>query len=119
MTTINMETEKSAIKSVLDGYITSVENADMGLYSRVVAHDPSMVNFGTAVGDIVVGWSALKEVMEAQNAALSGTKITTKDVTINISREGQFAWATSLWNFRAVVGEQEIKSSVHWLHLDT
>jgi ketosteroid isomerase-like protein len=71
-----------------------------------------MVNFGTGAGDRVVGWRALKDVIEAQNAALSGTKIVVSDVTVHISPEGQFAWATSLWDFKATVGEQVIDMPV-------
>ena len=96
MTAVNIGTEKIAVKSALDNYITSVENADIELYARTVANDSDMVNFGTSAGDRVVGWNTLKEVMTAQNAALSGTKISVSDVTINISPDEQFAWATLL-----------------------
>jgi ketosteroid isomerase-like protein len=106
--TVNVEAEKAAIKSVLDNYVTSVEKADMGLYAKTVAHDPGMVNFGTAASERIVGWDALREVMEAQNAALSGTKIAASDVTVNVSSEGRFAWATSLWEFKATMGGQAI-----------
>ena len=50
--------------------------------------------------------------MTAQNAALSGTKISVSDVTVNISPDEQFAWATSLWDFKATVGEQAIEMRV-------
>ena len=55
MTAINIETEKIVVKSALDNYVTSVENADMGLYARTVDNDSDMVNFGTGPGDRVVG----------------------------------------------------------------
>jgi len=104
----DIEAEKTKIKAVLDSYITSIENEDMGLYSRIIMHDPDMVNFGTAVTERIVGWEALRNLIEAQNAALSETKITQSDVTIDLSPEGQFAWATSLWNFRATMDSQTI-----------
>ena len=109
MTTMNLEAEKSAVKSVLDRYIASVEDADIELYAKNVAHDPDMVNFGTDASEHIVGWPALREAIEAQNAALSGTKITQRDVTINVSPEGRFAWATSLWDFKATMGGQAIE----------
>ena len=117
MTTVNIEIEKVAIKSTLENYITSVENADMTLYARIMAHDEDMVIFGAGAGDHIVGWSALKAVMEAQNAALSGIKIAADDVTIHVSPEGQFAWATSLWDFKAIMGEMAIEMPVRcsWL----
>jgi len=109
MATLNVETEKSAIKSVLDRYITSIENADIELYTKILAHDPDMVNFGTDARERIVGWDALREAIQAQNAALSGTKITQSDVTINIAPDGRFAWATSLWDFRATMEGQAIE----------
>ncbi len=109
MTTLNVETEKSAIKSVLDGYITSIENGDIELYGKILAHDPDMVNFGTDATERIVGWDALREAILAQNAALSGTKITQSDVTINIAPDGRFAWATSMWDFRATMEGQSIE----------
>lgn len=106
--TVNVEAEKAAIKSVLDNYVTSIEKADIGLYAKTVAHDPGMVNFGTAASERIVGWDALREAIEAQNAALSGTKIAVSDITVNASSEGRFAWATSLWDFKATMGGQAI-----------
>jgi hypothetical protein len=109
---MNLDAEKSAVKSVLDRYITSLENADIELYDKTVVHDPNMVNFGTDACDHIVGWTALREAIQAQNAALSGTKITQRDVTINVSPEGRFAWATSLWDFKAMMGLQAIELPV-------
>lgn len=108
MTTMNIDNEKVAVKNTLDSYVTSVENADIELYAKTVVNDLNMVNFGTGAGDRVVGWNALRKVMEAQNAALSATKISVSDITINISPEGNFAWATSLWDFKATMGGKAI-----------
>ena len=93
---VNVEAEKAAIKSVLDNYVTAVENADIELYDRVVANDPDMVNFGTDASEHIVGCDALRKAIEAQFAALPGTKIAVSDVTINVLSGGRFAWATSL-----------------------
>jgi uncharacterized protein (TIGR02246 family) len=106
--TVNVEAENAAIKSVLDNYVTSVEKADMELYAKTVAHDQDMVNFGTAAAERIVGWDALREVMEAQNVALSETKITASDVTVNVRSGRRFAWATSIWDFKATMGGQAI-----------
>ena len=109
---LDIEAEKAKVKEVLDGYVTSIENEDMALYAKVMAHDEDMVNFGSGAADRIVGWKALEKVILDQNAALSGTKITASDVTISISPDGKFAWATSLWNFKAMMGEQGIELPV-------
>jgi len=109
---LDIEAEKAKVKEVLQGYVTSIENEDMALYAKVMAHDEGMVNFGSGAADQIVGWKALEKVILGQNAALSGTKITASDETIRISPDGKFAWATSLWNFKAMIGEQALELPV-------
>lgn len=104
-----VDAEKAAIRDVLDGYVRAVATEDMDLYGQAVAHDPAMVNFGTGAEERIVGWAALQEMMNAQNEALSNTSITQRDVTINVAPDGQFAWATSLWDLSATVGEDKIE----------
>ena len=105
---VDIEAEKTAIKAVLDNYVTSVENEDMELYGKNVAHGTVMVNFG-AFGDPIVGWEALEKVMAGQNEALSQIKITASDVSIRVSPSGKFAWATCLWDFKAMMGENPVE----------
>jgi ketosteroid isomerase-like protein len=104
----DIEAEKAAVKTVLDQYVTSVENEDMNTYGQFVAHDDKMMNFG-GFGDPIVGWDALKEVMEGQNEALSETEITVSDMVIHVSEMGNLAWATCLWNLKAIMGENPIE----------
>lgn len=106
---VNVEAEKAAIRAVLDGYITSIENEDMALYARIIAHDPNMVNFGTDAVERIVGWDALEKLINAQNAAWSGTNIEARDVTINLLAGGRSAWATSLWHLNTTVAGQPIE----------
>jgi len=100
---VNVEAEKAAIRSVLDNYVKAVENSDIELYGKVVANDLDMVNFGTDASERIVGWDALKKTMEAQFVALPGSRIAVSDVTVNVLSGGRFAWATSLWVFKATV----------------
>jgi len=109
---VDIEAEKSAVKVVLDNYIISIENEDIELYGKIFVQDPDMVNFGTGANERIVGWETLKKVIEDQNAALSETKITQSDVTINASADGQFAWATSLWKFKATMEGQAMELPV-------
>jgi ketosteroid isomerase-like protein len=105
---IDIEAEKTAVKAVLADYITSVEKEDLENYGKNVDHDPEMMNFG-AFGDPIVGWEALEKLMEGQYQALSESKITTSDVSIQIGPSGQLAWATSLWSFQAMMGENPVE----------
>lgn len=109
---VDTAAEQSAIKAVLDNYIESIENEDIEEYGKIFVHDPEMVNFGTGAKERIVGWDALRKVIEEQNAALSETKITQSDVTINLSPEGRFAWATCLWDFKATMEGQVMQLPV-------
>jgi ketosteroid isomerase-like protein len=108
---VNQEVERQKIKAILDSYITSIETENIDLYSKIIAHDREMVNFGTSEPPIV-GWDSLKKIIEDQNAALSQTKITASELAIHISRDGNFAWATDLWDFKAMIGDQAIEIPV-------
>jgi len=109
---VDTAAEKSAINGVLDSYVLSIENENIELYGNIFVHDSVMVNFGTGAKERIVGWDTLKKIIEAQNTALSGTKITQSEVTINVSPDGQFAWATSLWNFTATMDSQVMQLPV-------
>jgi len=108
---VDIEAEKSLIKSVLDNYVAGVEKEDMDLYGKCVAQDPDMVNFG-AMGEPVIGWEALKQVMEGQNAALSETQIDVADLKIHVSADAKLGWGTCLWNLAAKMGENPISLPV-------
>jgi uncharacterized protein (TIGR02246 family) len=107
----DIQAEKAAVKTILDQYVTSVENEDMDTYAKLVAHDAEMMNFG-AFGGPIVGWEALNEVMKGQNQALSETKITVSDLAIHVSEDGKLAWATCLWNLKAMMGENPVELPV-------
>jgi len=107
----DIEAEKAKVKVVLDEYVTSIENEDMDLYAKNFAPDPQMVNFG-GFGAPIAGWDALKKVIEDQNAALAETKITVSDLAIHVSETGNLAWATCLWNLKAIMGGNPVELPV-------
>jgi ketosteroid isomerase-like protein len=108
---VDIAAEKTAIQSALDNYIKSVENEDMELYGKTVTHDTVMVNFGT-FGPPIVGWTALEKVITDQNQALSQTTITVSNLKIEVAKSGKFAWATSQWNFKTVMGDKPLELPV-------
>jgi ketosteroid isomerase-like protein len=122
---INVAAEETAVKAVLDNYVKSIVQEDIALYEKILSHDTTVVYFGTSEAPIL-GWQALKPVIEAQNAALSNTTIDVTDTRIRFSPEGDFAWATQLWRFRATAGDTQLdlpvrctwileKQKGHWI----
>jgi uncharacterized protein (TIGR02246 family) len=115
-TAVDVEAEKALIQSVLDNYVASIEKEDLDLYAKCVAHDADMVNFG-AMGDPIIGWEALRQVIEGQNAALAETKIGVSGMRIRVSENGKSGWATCLWDLNAKMGENPVLLPVRctWL----
>ena len=105
---VNTEVEKSSIETVLDRYIFSLEKENLDIYDNIIIHDTDMVNFGTSANERIVGWEVLRTSVEIQNTSLSETKITQTDVDINLTDDGSFAWATSIWHFKALSKDQVI-----------
>lgn len=100
--------EQDAVKAALEDWITAVENKDMTLLPNTVAHEADLVWIGTGINDWLAGWEALKQAMQAQNAALDDIRITVSDETIHLAPDEQFAWATSRWDFSSTVGRQPL-----------
>lgn len=105
---VDLDAETQMVQKVLESYVTSIETEDMDLYSTCVAQDPTMVNFG-GFGDPIIGWDGLKAVMEGQNEALSNTEVTVSNMAIHVSDDGRHAWATCLWDLKAVMGENPVE----------
>ena len=105
---VDIAAEKAAVAAVLQNYVLAVVDEDMERYARYVSHDTGMVNFG-AFGDPIVGWDGLEQVMNGQDEALSDTKIDVTDIRVTVTPSGDWAWATSLWKLRAVMGENPIE----------
>jgi uncharacterized protein (TIGR02246 family) len=119
MINVNVESEKASIRSLMHNCVKAVENSDIVSFGRAFAHDPDIVVIGTDASERVVGWEALKKAIQAQFLALPGMRITLRDVTVHLLREGRSAWATSLTVFKDTVGatgqEMEVPTRDTWV----
>jgi uncharacterized protein (TIGR02246 family) len=105
---VDIEAETAAVNAVLDEYVKSVETENMEAYAKLVAHDSAMVNFG-GFGKPIAGWDALKKVMEGQNGMLSETNIEVSGLQIRVCADGKLAWATCLWDLKAMMAENLVE----------
>ena len=108
---VDIEAEKTAVAAVLANYVDAVEKEDMNLYSAVISHDSTMINFGST-GDPIIGWEALKKVIESQNSALDSIDVEVSDVRIHVAPCGGMAWATSLWTLKAKAVDKSVSLQV-------
>lgn len=104
---VDLDAEAASVKAALDAYVSSVEAEDMERYGQIVAHEPAVMHFG-AFGAPIAGWDGLEEVMAGQNAMLDSIQIDQSDVAVRVAPSGDWAWATSLWGFKATMGDESL-----------
>jgi len=75
---------------------------------QVVTQDADSVWISPGKGEWLVGFDALEQAMQAQNAALDDIQIQMSDETIHISPSGDMVWATNQWVFNARLGDQTL-----------
>ena len=85
------------------------ETGDMDLFANVFAHDPDMVCFGTDADERVVGWEALKTVMQKQFAGTEESKLTVKDRVIRVHGSGEIAWFSEIIDWQMVSKGQTLQ----------
>lgn len=108
---MDIEVEKEQVKAVLDQYVKMLETEDMEVFSKIVAHDEDMVNFGTDANERLVGWEELKELMQKQFASTENSKLSIKDRVIKVHESGKVAWFSEIidWNLESQGQEVELK----------
>ena len=100
---VDIEAEKAQVQSVLDQWIQVVETENLELFSRIMAHDPDMVTFGTDAAERWVGWEALNESLQKQFESFETKGISIRDQVIKISELGNVAWFSEIgdWDLLA------------------
>jgi uncharacterized protein (TIGR02246 family) len=106
---VDIEAEKAKVKSVVDQFTQVWETEDMELFSRIMAHDADMVNFGSDAPEHFVGWEALKKAAEEMFPAFENTTITVKDQVIKVHPAGNVAWFSQLWDWDLEVEGQPVR----------
>ena len=109
MVTPSAESKRTSVKATLDAFIRAVEGRSLDRLPGVVAQDPDLVWIGSGEDEWIVGYEALKEVMQAQNEALEYVRISVSEETIHLSPSEQVAWATNRWVFRARMAGEELE----------
>ena len=89
---------KEQVDAVLDQWDRVSETGDMGLFAKLVANDPDMVNFGTDAAERFVGYDAIAGSMRKFFGAAEGTQVTTRDRAIKVNDSGDLAWFAEIWD---------------------
>ena len=106
----DIEAEKAMVKSVVDQFEQVWETEDMGLFTKIMAHDADMVVYGSDAPEHWVGWDPLKESLEKMFPAMENTKITIKEQTIKVHPSGNVAWFSEVWDWDLVLEGKAVRS---------
>ena len=108
--TVDIEAERAKVKSVVDQFEQVWETEDMELFSRIMAHDADMVNYGTDAAEYFVGWEALKESAQKMFPSFENIKLTVKDQVIKVHPSGNVAWFSEIADWDLVVEGKPVRS---------
>ena len=106
---VNPDSEKAKVKAVVDDFQKFWETKDMNLFSRIMAHDADMVNYGSDENGIFIGWDALKDSIQKILQTIEKTKITVKNQFIKIDKDANAAWFAEIWDWDLIYGGQPVK----------
>ena len=108
--TVDLEAERAKVKTVVEQFEHVWETEDMELFSRIMAHDADMVNYGTDAAEHFVGWEALKESVQKMFPSFENIKLTVKDQVIKVHASGNVAWFSEIADWDLVVEGKPVRS---------
>ena len=100
--------DKSALVNIVHSFYQSFEQKDMALMADLMAHDESMLSFGTSAADIHHSWTGWKTNHLAQFEAIDTAVISSKNLQVYTSRDGGVAWFADVTDWDLVVQQDSI-----------
>jgi ketosteroid isomerase-like protein len=97
---VDLEAAKVAVNSVLDQWIQVIDTENLELFSKLMAHDPDMVSFGTDAAERWVGYESLENSMKKQFESTEESKGTSRERVITVHKSGEVAWWSELWDWK-------------------
>lgn len=107
-TKADANTEKANVKEIVQKLYKAFESEDMDLMSTIMAHDEDMVNFGTDITEHEVGWKEWEKSHLAQFEAIDKAKLTSKELTVFISKSADAAWFSDITDWNLVIQKDSL-----------
>lgn len=104
----DLASEKSEVTKTIKEFYRSFEQEDMDLMSNLMAHDESMLSFGTSLEDHHNSWTEWKTNHLAQFEAIDKAKINSKTLEVYMSQSGTVAWFANVTDWSLVVQNEAI-----------
>lgn len=106
---IDSETEKSDVKEAVNQLYQSFEDRDIDLMSEVMAHDESMLSFGTGISDLHKSWTEWRKNHIAQFEAFDKAKINSKTMNVYLSQNSNVAWFADVSDWTLIIDNENIQ----------
>jgi len=103
---VDKQKEIEAVKLVLEKYALANENQDINMIEEIWCPSDSIVSIGTESGEILQGFSHIREAVENQFETFSNTFISYRDQIITISKDGNTAWFSEIINYNFILNDQ-------------
>jgi len=97
---VDLEGAKAAVNSVLNLLCESFDTENMDLFSKLIAHDPDIIVFGTDAAERFVGYEPFAESVKKQFESFEEAKYTSRERVIKVHKSGEVAWASMLVDVR-------------------
>jgi uncharacterized protein (TIGR02246 family) len=97
---VNLEAEKAAVKTVIDQFMQSMNTKDIEAFSKTMAHDSDMINFGTDAAEKWMGWDSLKESTEKQFKSIDVGDISIREQVVRVHKSGEVAWFSEIIDWK-------------------
>ena len=97
---VDLEAAEAAVNSVINQMIESMETENMDLLSKLFAHDPDIIMFGSDAAEKFVGYEAIEESMKKQFESFEETKLTSHECLIKVHQSGEVAWWSGIWDMQ-------------------
>lgn len=99
---VDLKAEEEKVALVLEKYVIANEKQDIELVHDVWAEEPDIVVFGTASGEKLIGWEAIKNAVERQFSSFEDTYISVHDQVIKVDAMGRTAWFSEIVNYNYI-----------------
>lgn len=100
---------KADVIKTVNEFYQSFEQQDMDLMSELMAHDESMLSFGTSVSDHHKSWAEWKENHLAQFEAIDKAKINSKNLHVYQSQTGYVAWFADTTDWTLLIEKETVQ----------
>ena len=106
---VDIEKEKASVERVIGQFLESWKTGDVELFSRIMAHDPGMLNFGTDAAELWVGWEPLLESIRKQMETFKDVVVSVSKQAISVHESGSVAWFATVLDWKMVASGKPVE----------